>query len=688
MGAFFVASVVGCGATTASSARPASFFAPGASGPAPSGLCPIAGVTSNGNRTRLTLGGDVSFDYDKSDLKPAARDVLARAKATLIDAHPDATITVEGHTDDRGSADYNQGLSERRAQAVAAWLTQNGVAPGRVSTQGYGKKWPRVPNSSDANRAINRRVELVVAWGDGRVAGLAGRTCSAVQACCELASVSGKPGPEPGCIGKEPGPSGWGDDLASRALEENNGVLRLNPCLATRDAAVWITSTDEDKIARLNESDGKQLFRVPTHGKFPQRTAIAADGSAWVTNRDSGSYVHLSGDGKLLCSSPLDTCETRAATIDSRGHAWIGCYEQRMLLQVSGDETDGTVTLPLAGGGTETVPKCKEVGRMQLEDTAPYGLVADRDGGLWTGLSGGGPIQKIDTIHRTVALKVDPSGMPEVKSADGEICWSPYGIAIDRAGNPWYANMSCGSVVKFDGATGKLLGVYYGGKEGLRSPRALGIDQRGHAWVSENERPFVNELSSQGAFIKRVDTTSCGEGASPLGVAADSRGDLWVALPGAGKVMKFRTDGTILGCYPDGDVPPFVNPYTYSDFTGAALEFVHGERGVARVRFDHAHPVRWRLASFSRLLPADTGLCVRARSAGSVAALERAAWSADECSSSPGQANVNLMLDGSKGAVKVAEGTVLELEFALRSAVAGVSPLVAGVSVAATPTGR
>jgi|GEM_PF-2513594 len=680
--------VCGCGTTTtAAGPRPASFFPPGPTSPAASGLCPVAGVTSNANRTRLTLDGDVSFDYDKADLKPAALEVLGRAKASFIDVHPDASITIEGHTDDRGSADYNQGLSERRAQAVAGWLARNGVVSERISTQGYGKKWPKVPNTSDANRALNRRVELVIAWGDGQVTALPERTCPTVQACCELAKVTGKAGVEPGCIGKEPGPAGWGTDLGARGLEDSEGVLRLNPCVTTRNAAIWITSTGEDMIARLNEADGKQLFRVSTHGDYPQRTAVASDGSAWVTNRDSGSYVHISGDGKLLCSSPTNTCQTRAATVDSRGYAWIGCYEQRTLIQVSGNETDGTVTLPTASGAQETVPKCKEVGRVPTTGTSPYGLVADKNGSIWTAVDGGSAIKKIDAIRRAVVLDIDLTVDPSVKSKDGQHCWSPYGIAIDRQGNPWFANLNCGSVVKVDGATGKTLGVYYGGPEGLANPRAIGIDRRGHAWVSENTSHFVDELGPDGAFIKRVDTSSCGGDSGPLGVAADSKGDMWAVLQGAGKVMKFRTDGTILGCYPDGDTPAFDDPYTYSDFTGAALDFVHAERGVARVRFEYAQAVRWRLASWTSLTPAGTGLCIRARSAASAAALERAPWTSDECPETPAQSTMNLALDGSKGAIEVSDGAVLELEFALKSSDPSASPLLSGLSVAATPAG-
>ena len=671
--------VVGCGGPTAA-VRPASLFAP--SGPADpavvQALCPLAAVTMGEGRMRVTLGGDVLFDTDKAVLKPGALDVLSRAKATVIDAHPNANIMVEGHTDDRASDEHNMALSDRRATSVATWLQQNGVAGARISQKGYGEGFPRVPNDSAANRQLNRRVELVISWGSGGVAPTA-RACPGVQACCELAALAGKATPEPGCIGKE---SGWGTGLGVHELEDSQGVLHLNPCLATRSAAVWITSTDEGKIARLNESDGKELFRVSTYGSYPQRTAVAVDGSVWVTNRDSGSYVHIASDGKLLCSSALELCVTRAAAVDSRGFAWIGCHDKALLMQVSSTETDGTVKLP-----SGEVPKCKETGRVSIPGVAPYGLAADRAGGLWVGVTGGGRVAKVDTIQRRVVLTVYLAEDPIlVEKADG--CWQPYGITIDRDGNPWYANMGCRNVIKLDGRTGRVAGVFKGGPEGLEAPRALGFDREGHLWVAENGAVFVDELDANGAFMRRVDISSCGGGAAPLGTAADSQGDMWTAIQTAGKVVKYSTDGRILGCYPEAPTPPFANAYTYSDFTGAAMEMSGSDRGVTRVRFDYGKVMRWRLASMTALTPPGTSLCVRARSAVTADKLDAGQWSALTCPSMPTRGTVNVSLDGTHGSARTADGGVVELEFSLSSPHAGASPLISGLSVAAIPATR
>lgn len=108
----------------------------------------------------MNLGGDhLKFEFNKADLQPADRELLARIAGIMLTSQ-DYTISVNGHTDDVGSEAYNQKLSERRAQAVRDYLVQAGLPAGILSVQGYGKSVPRVPGSTDAARAKNRRVEL------------------------------------------------------------------------------------------------------------------------------------------------------------------------------------------------------------------------------------------------------------------------------------------------------------------------------------------------------------------------------------------------------------------------------------------------------------------------------------------------------------------------------------------------
>jgi len=104
---------------------------------------------------------DVLFDTAKYDLRPSAREKLAKI-AGIVLAHPGLQLEIEGHTDDRGSEEYNQQLSEKRASAVKDYLVQQGISPLSVVARGYGESMPLADNQTASGRQRNRRVELVV----------------------------------------------------------------------------------------------------------------------------------------------------------------------------------------------------------------------------------------------------------------------------------------------------------------------------------------------------------------------------------------------------------------------------------------------------------------------------------------------------------------------------------------------
>jgi OOP family OmpA-OmpF porin len=103
----------------------------------------------------------VHFDFDKATLKPEAIAVLNQA-AALLQKHERVVVEVAGHTDSKGSEEYNQGLSERRANAVKDYLNSKGVRASRLTARGYGESRPVASNDTDEGRAENRRVELIV----------------------------------------------------------------------------------------------------------------------------------------------------------------------------------------------------------------------------------------------------------------------------------------------------------------------------------------------------------------------------------------------------------------------------------------------------------------------------------------------------------------------------------------------
>ncbi|HLK63958.1 MAG TPA: OmpA family protein [Bryobacteraceae bacterium] len=104
---------------------------------------------------------DVLFDFNKFTLKPGAREKMAKVSGILL-AYPGLKIQVEGHTDSIGSDEYNQRLSEQRADSVRDYLIAQGVPNQAVTAMGFGKTRPVASNDSDAGRQQNRRVELVV----------------------------------------------------------------------------------------------------------------------------------------------------------------------------------------------------------------------------------------------------------------------------------------------------------------------------------------------------------------------------------------------------------------------------------------------------------------------------------------------------------------------------------------------
>lgn len=108
---------------------------------------------------KLNLNSEVSFDFDSAKLKPSFYPTLDKL-ARIIRDYEKTTVTIVGHTDSVGSDQYNQRLSEQRAQAVAEYLPRHGVSFSRISTEGRGEYEPRADNATEAGRQLNRRVEI------------------------------------------------------------------------------------------------------------------------------------------------------------------------------------------------------------------------------------------------------------------------------------------------------------------------------------------------------------------------------------------------------------------------------------------------------------------------------------------------------------------------------------------------
>ncbi len=107
-------------------------------------------------------GDTVYFAFDSSVIRPESQAVL-RQQAVWLQRNPNARVTIEGHTDERGTREYNLALGERRANAVRSFLIAEGVAPDRIRTISYGKDRPVALGSNEQAWAQNRRGVTVVA---------------------------------------------------------------------------------------------------------------------------------------------------------------------------------------------------------------------------------------------------------------------------------------------------------------------------------------------------------------------------------------------------------------------------------------------------------------------------------------------------------------------------------------------
>jgi outer membrane protein OmpA-like peptidoglycan-associated protein len=125
-------------------------------------------VKETETEVHVELAADVLFDFDKAELLPKAAETLQKAADVVKEKNKGGTVRIEGHTDGKGSATYNQKLSLRRAASVKTWLTTHGLGNMKFTTEGFGATKPIAPNekpdgSDDpVGRQKNRRVEIVI----------------------------------------------------------------------------------------------------------------------------------------------------------------------------------------------------------------------------------------------------------------------------------------------------------------------------------------------------------------------------------------------------------------------------------------------------------------------------------------------------------------------------------------------
>ena len=119
------------------------------------------GFRDTAEGARMTLSDEVLFRTDSADLRPGAVDKLA-ALASYLRDNPGVRVSIDGHTDSRGTDAHNRDLSERRAASVRGAFDEMGVTAARFRVRGHGEADPVAPNTSPENMRKNRRVEITL----------------------------------------------------------------------------------------------------------------------------------------------------------------------------------------------------------------------------------------------------------------------------------------------------------------------------------------------------------------------------------------------------------------------------------------------------------------------------------------------------------------------------------------------
>ena len=264
------------------------------------------------DQVTVNLSADVLFAVDSSELGPDADATLTTA-ATEISRYTGGTLTITGYTDDNGTEEHNQTLSEDRAASVRSRLEQlTDLAPFTVSTAGKGETEPRVPNDSDANRQLNRRVEIVlVPTGEATDAGTGASATS-------TAGSDGLPDPE-GPVGA--GPEGL---TVTRASKDGEAVFTLDHVIRRGGflvGEIQVTGGTGGSGSALGDWLKPVTYIGNARGKTDSSLVYAASGLSLLAGPTRYYPVdYASGESQLpvselMLKEPLSQGETTTVTV-------------------------------------------------------------------------------------------------------------------------------------------------------------------------------------------------------------------------------------------------------------------------------------------------------------------------------------------------------------------------------------
>jgi hypothetical protein len=355
---------------------------------------------------------------------------------------------------------------------------------------------------------------------------------------------------------------------------------------------IWIANSPQGTVSKIDTTTATEVARYRTGpgAPDPSRTSVNLDGDVAVTNRQGSvtkiaarveDCIDADGDGQITTSQgPDDILEwgddecvlwhhdtgfdpgVAGSQGGPRGTAWTGgVYDEELCETVDANLWVGwrnqpatSVTIRLLDGDDGT-----PLGEVVVDEWpanwghGPYGGAADADGNFW-GLGTLGSVFRIE------------AGTFDVQRWDNPQAHVMYGIALDANGDPWVAGWS-GNLWRFDVGAQTWIdkGPTDGGPERMRG---LAIDAQGSAWIAGNNPCGLVQYDTVGdAYVEHhIALPGCSE---PVGVSIDVDGMVWVVDRGADRAYKVDpSDHSVQ------EVTGLVDPYTYSDMTGAGLDLV------------------------------------------------------------------------------------------------------------------
>ncbi len=223
---------------------------------------------------KLDYQGVINFDYDKASLKGTDTLQTLTEFRKFLEAHPTVKIEIQGHTDSRGSDQYNRDLSDRRAATVRKWLISNGVPEDRVTSVGKGEDEPQTPEPDACHDKLPAdQTQCEAAWGTNRrVMFKVTQGAEALPAPAPTAEPAPAPAPVAAPEPVDPCPLLWGGH--ANALGPNSwitlaGAVQPRICWLELSLGLGIGFNDADASATNADADGRYVsFTVPLRGRF------------------------------------------------------------------------------------------------------------------------------------------------------------------------------------------------------------------------------------------------------------------------------------------------------------------------------------------------------------------------------------------------------------------------------------